>query len=92
LGDEPTGIPTREMLGDMLMEMKRPQEALAEYKADLRFNPNRFNGLYGAAQAAELAGKSNEANEYYAELVKICAGGNSDRPELARAKSLLAQK
>jgi tetratricopeptide (TPR) repeat protein len=92
LGDEPQGIPIREMMADMLLEAKRPQEALAEYKKDLKFNPNRFNGLYGAAQAAEEAGKQDEAQEYYATLLKTCAGGNSTRPELTHAKELLAKK
>ena len=92
LGDEPQGIPTREMIADMLLEAKRPQQALAEYQTDLKLNPNRFNGLYGAARAAELAGKQSEANEYYALLLKDCDGSNSTRPELGRAKELLAKK
>jgi len=92
LGDEPQGIPTREMLAEILMLAKRPEQALAEYETDLKFNPNRFNGLYGAAQAAEKAGKQEKASQYYAELVKVCAGSNSDRPELSRAKGLVAQK
>ena len=92
LGDEPQGIPTREMIADILLEAKRPQQALAEYQADLKFNPNRFNGLYGAARAAEGAGKQSEANQYYATLVKVCAGGSSTRPELSRARELLARK
>ena len=92
LGDEPQGIPTREMIAEMLLEAKRPQQALAEYQTDLKFNPNRFNGLYGAARAAEEAGKQSEANEYYAMLVKICDGGSSTRPELSRAKQLVAKK
>ncbi len=58
LGDEPQGIPTREMIADILLEAKRPEQALAEYQTDLKFNPNRFNGLYGAARAAEEAGKA----------------------------------
>ncbi|MGA8153787.1 MAG: hypothetical protein WB952_22750 [Terriglobales bacterium] len=91
-GDEPLAIPAREMLADLLLDMNRPEQALTEYEADLKFNPNRFDGLYGAAHAAELAGKNQEASTYYAQLVKICAGSNSDRPELSRAKSLLAQK
>jgi tetratricopeptide (TPR) repeat protein len=91
-GDEPSAVPAREMLADMLLEAKRPAEALVEYQADLKFNPNRFNGLYGAAQAAEAAGKPSNATEYYAELVQICAGGTSDRPELTRAKGLVAKK
>jgi tetratricopeptide (TPR) repeat protein len=91
-GDEPLAIPAREMLADMLMDMNRPEQALAEYEADLKFNPNRFNGLYGAARAAEVAGKSEKSNTYYSRLVKVCDGSNSARPELNRAKSLLAQK
>jgi tetratricopeptide (TPR) repeat protein len=91
-GDEPLAIPAREMLADMLMDMNRPEQALAEYEADLKFNPNRFNGLYGAARAAEVAGKSEKSNTYYSRLVKVCDGSNSARPELSRAKSLLAQK
>jgi len=86
VGEEQTSMPAREMLADMLLEMKRPEQALAEYKGDLKFNPKRFNGLYGAAQAAEMAGQTSEATEYYAVLVKTCEGGSSARPELAKAK------
>ncbi|MGC2325883.1 MAG: hypothetical protein WA604_04155 [Candidatus Sulfotelmatobacter sp.] len=92
LGDEPQGIPTREMMADMLLEAKRPQQALAEYQTDLKLNPNRFNGIYGAARAAEQAGKSSDATEYYALLLKVCEGSNSTRPELSRARELVAQK
>jgi hypothetical protein len=92
LGEEPQGIPVREMIAEILLEAKRPVQALAEYKTDLKFNPNRFNGLYGAARAAEDAGQQATAAEYYSLLVKDCAGSNSTRPELGRAKQLLAQK
>jgi tetratricopeptide (TPR) repeat protein len=74
------------MLADMLLEMKRPEQALAEYKTGLKFFPNRFNSLYGAAQAAEMAGQASEATEYYAVLVRTCEGSSSERPELAKAK------
>src|SRR5579872_1061969 len=92
LGDEPGDVPVREMIADMLMEAKRPQLALAEYQTDLKLNPNRFDGLYGAARAAEAAGKQNDASEYYAMLLKICDGSNSTRPELSRARELVAKK
>ena len=92
LGEEPQGIPTREMIADMLLEAKRPQQALAEYQTDLKFNPNRFNGLAGAARSAEESGKQADANEYYALLLKTCEGGHSTRPELGRARELLAKK
>jgi tetratricopeptide (TPR) repeat protein len=92
LGEEPEAIPAREMIADMLFEAKRPQQALAEYQTDLKFNPNRFDGLYGAARAAEAAGKQTEASEFYAQLLKVCDGSNSTRPELSRARQLVAQK
>jgi len=91
-GEEPEGIPAREMIADILLEAKRPQQALAEYQTDLKLNPNRFNGLYGAARAAEAAGKQTDATEYYALLLKVCDGSNSTRPELSQAKKLVAQK
>jgi tetratricopeptide (TPR) repeat protein len=92
LGDEPESIPAREMLADLLLEAKRPQQALAEYQTDLKLNPNRFNALYGAARAAEQAGRQSDANEYYALLLTICEGGSSTRPELSHARELLAKK
>jgi hypothetical protein len=92
LGDEPEGIPAREMIADILLEAKRPPQALVEYQTDLKLHPNRFDALYGAARAAEAAGKQKDANEYYALLLKVCDGSNSTRPELSRARELLAQK
>jgi len=92
LGDEPEGIPAREMIADILLEAKRPQQALAEYQTDLKLHPNRFDGLNGAARAAEAAGKQKDATEYYALLLKVCDGSNSTRPELSRARELVAQK
>jgi hypothetical protein len=85
-------LPAHEVLADLLMEAKRPQQALAEYQTNLRLNPNRFNGLYGAARAAEAGGKQGAANEYYALLLKTCEGGSSTRPELSRARKLVARK
>ncbi len=85
-------LPAREMLADMLLEMNRPQEALSEYEKSLKSDPNRFNGLYGAAHAAELVHDGDKASMYSAQLLKNCAGaGNSDRPELAHAKELATQ-
>jgi len=59
----------------------------------LKIDPNRFNGLYGAARAAELVHHSEKATNYYARLLQNCANGaHSDRPELAYAKSMIAKK
>jgi carboxylesterase type B len=42
--------PARELLGDMLMELKLPAEAVAEYQATLRKEPNRRHALRGASR------------------------------------------
>ena len=88
VGKGETELPAREMLADMLLDLQRPQEALAEYQISLRTDPNRFNGLYGAAQAAAQAGQKENAATYYAQLLKNCEGIHSDRPELTHAKTL----
>ncbi len=89
IGKGETALPAREMLADMLLDLQRPQEALTEYEISLRTDPNRFNGLYGAAQAAAQAGQKEKAATYYAQLLKNCEGIRSDRPELAQAKILV---
>ena len=66
------GIPASEMLGDLLLEQQRPAEALAAYESALKQSPNRFDTLYGAARAAELAGKKPEAWRYYQALLQTC--------------------
>ena len=84
--------PAREMLADMLLDSNRPKEALAEYETSLKTDPNRFNGLYGAARAAEMTQQKEKASGYYAQLIRNCQGSSSDRMELAKAKTLVAAK
>jgi len=90
-GGESISIPAREMLADMLSELKRPADALAEYKTVLKNSPNRFDALFGAAHAAQASGDSTSAQGFYAKLAEMCVPG-ADRPELAEAKTYLAQK
>lgn len=80
------GIPTHEMIADMLLQAKRPEQALAEYEITLKTNPGRFNALYGAATASAALGKNDKAHDYYAQLVKNCADSKSDRAELKHAR------
>ncbi|MGH9751562.1 MAG: tetratricopeptide repeat protein [Blastocatellia bacterium] len=85
-------IPAREMLGSLLIELNQPEQALREFENSLRQAPNRFNGLYGAARAAELSGDRTKAAEYYARLVKLCERADGPRPELEQAKRFLERK
>lgn len=84
-------MPAREMLADMLLELKRPANAFAEYKLALQTSPNRFNALLGAARSAQASGDSASAQSYYARLADSCSPG-ADRPELIEAKTFLARK
>jgi tetratricopeptide (TPR) repeat protein len=79
------------MLADMLLELKKPAEALQAYELALKDSPNRFDALYGAGHAAQAAGNAAAAQSFYAKLAAI-SGPGADRPELAETKSYLARK
>jgi uncharacterized protein HemY len=53
--------------------------------------PNRFNGFYSAARAAEMSGDRDRARKYYASLIALCEQADSDRPELQQAKVFVTQ-
>jgi hypothetical protein len=91
VGKGEVDIPAREMLADMLVSINRPEQALNEYELSMKTDPGRFNGLAGAARAAELAHRPEKANSYYAQLLKNCdEGKHSERPELRNAKMVIA--
>jgi tetratricopeptide (TPR) repeat protein len=79
--------PASELLGEMLLRLNRPRDAEQQFEASLRTEPNRFRSLYGAAKAAQLAGNSQSARRYAAQLLRVCA--HADRPirhELVEAR------
>jgi tetratricopeptide (TPR) repeat protein len=83
-------LPAREQLGELLLELKQPMEALQQFETSLRSAPNRFNGLYGAARAARLASDHKKAKTYYAKLMTLSRYADSIRPEIDEAKAFLA--
>ena len=82
--------PSRELLGEMLLQLKRPAQALKEFELSAADNPNRFRGIYGSALAAAQAGDRAAARAYYAKLLGL-AGKGDVRPELQEAKAWLAR-
>ena len=82
-------VPARELLGEMLLELKRPTDALKEFEASHVREPERFRGYYGAAQAAVQSGVKVKARRYFARLVESASPG-APRPELAQARAFLA--
>ncbi|MEP7298482.1 MAG: hypothetical protein ABI702_20045 [Burkholderiales bacterium] len=83
-------VPARELLGEMLMELKQPAAALVEYERSQVREPNRFRSIAGAALAADAAGDRAKAKRLYARLLELARDADSPRPELARAKTYLA--
>jgi tetratricopeptide (TPR) repeat protein len=81
-------LPAREMLGQLHLEQKHPQPALEAFEAVLKAAPKRFNALYGAATAADAAGKTTVAHRYFQELIEASSG--DERPELSTARTKVA--
>lgn len=82
-------LPSRELLADMLVEMGRHNEALAEYEVALERSANRFNSLYGAGRAAELAGDKKKATMYYQKLLEVAAQADTELPRIRHARRFL---
>ena len=82
----------RELLGDMLLDLRQPAQALREYKTALRAAPNRFKAIHGVAKAAERVGDRETAGRYYGQLVDLAAQDESARPALQEARAFLGRK
>ena len=85
-------MPARELLGELLLELNEPANALREFEASQRVEANRFKGLYGAAKAAERSGNPDSARALYGQLLAVCNEADTDRPELLEARAFLAKK
>jgi tetratricopeptide (TPR) repeat protein len=82
-------LPARELLGDMLLALRRPAEALKEYEASQLREPKRYRGLYGAGQAAAQSGNRDKARQYFSTLIELASSGEF-RPEMEKARRYLA--
>jgi hypothetical protein len=81
--------PARELVGEMLLQMDQPAEALKEFEATLEMEPNRFRALFGAARSASLAGDREKARRYSGALLKTCDRADKPgRPELEQARGM----
>ena len=84
-------LPADELLGDMLLALNKPEEALEAYEINLKGHPNRFNGIYGAAVAAKKTGDTEKATLYFKQLIELAKHSNSNRPELLEAETYTKQ-
>lgn len=80
--------PARELLGEMLLEMKEPAQALEQFEVTLKKEPGRFRALYGAALAAQINGNRDASQRYFRKLLEVCE--HADKP--GRTEVLEAQR
>ena len=79
--------PARELLGEMLLQVKQPAAALAEFQKVMIKEPNRFRAVAGAATAASASGNATLARKLNEELLRICPKGDAPgRPTLETAR------
>jgi tetratricopeptide (TPR) repeat protein len=64
-------LPAREQLGELLLELGRPAEALIQYEASLKRAPLRLASVRGAARAAKLAGNAAQARLHEDQLLAL---------------------
>jgi hypothetical protein len=85
-------VPASELLGEVLLKLDAPAEALVAFDAVQTTEPNRFRAIYGAGRAAELAGDLNKARAHYTALVALAEHADTERPELQQARAFVAQR
>jgi hypothetical protein len=84
-------VPARELLGDLLLELDRPAEALAAYRIALAESPGRFNSLAGALCAAHRSGGQDVAERYAGQLPRSTAKADDRRPASEPARAMSAR-
>lgn len=82
-------FPPYEALGEVLLALDRPDEALAAFKRSDRMWPGRYNTLIGAVRAAEAADDPDAAARWAARLMEMAP--NAERDTIDRAR-VLAQR
>lgn len=84
-----TLLPPYEALGELLLELGRPAEALAAYQSSLGIWPNRYHSLLGAARAANQADNHDEARAMYRTLLDVVGDAETGRPGVDEARAAL---
>ena len=79
-------VPARELLGDLLLDLRQPGPALEEYEASLAVAPNRLHGVAGAARAARASGNREKAKTYSAQLLALTSRSDPDRTDVIEAR------
>jgi len=74
--------PVNEQVGEMLMDLRRPREAIEAFELSLKRTPRRALSLLGLARAATAAKDASTAQRAYGELRDIWRTADKTLPEL----------
>ena len=83
-------IPAHELYGTMLLEAKRPADAMKHFMETLKRTPGRPKAIYGIARGAESLGDKQTAMKRYTEFLELWKHADKDRPEIANAQRSIA--
>jgi tetratricopeptide (TPR) repeat protein len=83
--------PVNEQVGEMLMDLRRPKEAMEAFELSLKRTPRRALSLLGLARAARAAKDPATAERAYAELREIWKKADKTLPELKEIGALRPQ-
>jgi predicted Zn-dependent protease len=84
--------PVQEQVGEMLMDLRRPKEAMEAFELSLKRNPKRALSLLGLARAATAARDTATAQRAYGELRDIWKKADKTLPELRELAAVAAPK
>ena len=79
--------PPREVLGERLLQLGKPAQAVVEFEAALRTAPNRSLTLLGLARAQAAAHDAKAAAATYRKLLANWHAADADLPALAEARA-----
>jgi hypothetical protein len=76
----PPGVvkPSHELLGEMLLALDRPAEAMTEFQQALALAPRRGLALAGLAHAAHAAGDHKTAERAHTALAEVWHAADQD--------------
>ncbi len=83
--------PAPELLGEVLIEIGRPGEALEPFRQALGRNANRTLSVLGLARASAAVGQADAARQHYRDLLASYEQADAALPEINEARSALAQ-
>jgi tetratricopeptide (TPR) repeat protein len=82
--------PAPELLGEVLVEIARPGEAIEWFEHALARTPNRSLSVLGLARALTAVGRTEDARRRYRDVLANFEHADADLPELKEARSALA--